>query len=160
MRFTFLVAGIVTFSMLPTQTEAIQFDEAYDFDQFAQLDAIPPQKPAAKKEACKDLPWLNNHGHTCADIAKDKWAKPDWTDKKGVRADAACCKFGGGSTKAQPKKKAAVAVKKAANANKAALAKKQNGKAKTQQKAAASKQKAVKKGEKKNQKAVAAQAKK
>ena len=53
MRFTFLVAGIVTLSFLPTQTEAIQFDEvdAYGFDQLAQLDAIPPQKEVKKVAA-------------------------------------------------------------------------------------------------------------
>ena len=45
---------------------------------------------------CVDKPWLNNHGHDCAFISKDKWAKGDWTDKNGVRADVACCKFGGG----------------------------------------------------------------
>ena len=53
MRFTFLVAGIVTFSLLPSQTEAIQFDEvdAYGYDQFAQLDAIPPQEKPKKVAA-------------------------------------------------------------------------------------------------------------
>ena len=53
MRFTFLVAGIVTFSMLSSQTEAIQFDEvdAYGYDQFAQLDAIPPQEKPKKVAA-------------------------------------------------------------------------------------------------------------
>ena len=52
-----------------------------------------------KKPACKDLPWKNNHGHTCANLAKNKHAQPGWTDKKGVKAGDACCKFGGGSTK-------------------------------------------------------------
>ena len=48
-----MVAGIVTLSFLPTQTEAIQFDEvdAYGFDQLAQLDAIPPQKEVKKVAA-------------------------------------------------------------------------------------------------------------
>ena len=47
-------------------------------------------------EECEDKHWLNSHGHTCAKIATDQWAQPDWTDTNGVRADEACCHFGGG----------------------------------------------------------------
>jgi hypothetical protein len=52
---------------------------------------------------CEDKPWLNGHGHTCADIATDIWAQGDWTDTNGVRADEACCKFGGGDKGCQDK---------------------------------------------------------
>ena len=46
MRFTFLVAGIVTLTFLPSQTRAIQLDEVdnYGLDSLAQLDVSPPQK--------------------------------------------------------------------------------------------------------------------
>ena len=56
----------------------------------------PADKPAANKPKCVDKEWVNNHGHNCAIIAKDPHAKGDWIDKNGVRADVACCKFGGG----------------------------------------------------------------
>ena len=46
---------------------------------------------------CVDKPWVNNHGHDCAIISTDPHAKGDWVDTKGVRADEACCKFGGGT---------------------------------------------------------------
>merc|ERR1712072_270842 len=45
---------------------------------------------------CQDKPWRNGHGHDCKMIAKNPHAKGDWSDTKGVRADVACCKFGGG----------------------------------------------------------------
>merc|ERR1711966_204213 len=44
-----------------------------------------------------DTAWINNHGHSCKVIAANVDAKPDWISKSGVRADVACCKFGGGS---------------------------------------------------------------
>jgi hypothetical protein len=50
-------------------------------------------------ESCVDLPWLNNHGHDCAIISTDPNANGDWTDKNGVKASEACCKFGGGDRK-------------------------------------------------------------
>ena len=55
-----------------------------------------PVDPEPVEPECVDKPWLNNHGHTCADIANDQWARGDWIDKNGVRADEACCMFGGG----------------------------------------------------------------
>ena len=46
---------------------------------------------------CVDKPWVNNQGHDCAILSTDPHAKGDWIDTKGVRADEACCKFGGGT---------------------------------------------------------------
>jgi hypothetical protein len=46
---------------------------------------------------CENLPWENSHGHDCAFVAPIGAA--DWTDITGVRADKACCAFGGGIQK-------------------------------------------------------------
>ena len=102
MKFSVFVTGVVALLYLPKESNAIQLDDidAYQMDQFAQLDEMPVRKvtkTAVKPGACKDKPWVNNHGHTCADIAKDPHAKGDWISSKGVRADVACCKFGGGN---------------------------------------------------------------
>ena len=49
MRFTIFVAGIIAMSLLHSESNAIQLDEA-DFD-LAQLDAIPPKKEVKKVAA-------------------------------------------------------------------------------------------------------------
>ena len=65
--------------------------------------AFVPKTPEPEETECEDKPWLNGHGHTCADISTDPWAQGDWTDTNGVRADEACCKFGGGDKGCQDK---------------------------------------------------------
>jgi len=45
---------------------------------------------------CTDIPWTNGFGDTCKEI-EVSGIQFDWEDLKGVRADVACCKFGGGS---------------------------------------------------------------
>ena len=45
---------------------------------------------------CMDIAWTNGFGDTCKENAKSG-IQPDWEDETGVRADVACCKFGGGS---------------------------------------------------------------
>ena len=56
----------------------------------------PTPTPVVDETDCTDLPWVNSHGHNCTDIWADMNSQGDWTDTNGVRADEACCKFGGG----------------------------------------------------------------
>ena len=48
-------------------------------------------------EPCTDdSSWVTPQGHSCAEI--EGVGAADWVSPDGVRADVACCEFGGGTT--------------------------------------------------------------
>jgi hypothetical protein len=46
-----------------------------------------------EKIGCVDGDWKNAHGHTCADLRKNKNGAPDWVDNDGKKAADYCCQF-------------------------------------------------------------------
>ena len=58
---------------------------------------------------CVDKPWTNGFGHNCDDLAKNEHAGPNWLATNGVRADEACCIFGGGNPQSKKRRLTPVA---------------------------------------------------